>query len=393
VMLLALVAGGIAGTLMVRDPGYVLLVYDDLSLETSLWAALVALLLLYLLVRAVTCVLTWSSRAGLRVRRWDLARRQRRARTLLERGLLQLAEGRWTEARRALLRAVDDSDVPAINLLHAARAAHEDGRFDERDSLLQRARDCGRNVRFAAALTEAELRLDQGDARTAVTLLAGLRAEAPAHAAVLALIAEAFRCAGDWRALLDAVPVLHRHQVLDEPVLRELLEHAWAAWSSQLAVAAGPEPQQVVTELGESWRRIPADLRGAVPLQAYATALVRAGAAADAETLLRSALERHWDETLVRAYAELAGDEIRGRQRRALQGWLGDRPNDLQLRVALGRICLATGAFAEARAHLEAALRTRRSAEVYALLGQVFQRLGEHQRSAGYFALALEPET
>jgi hypothetical protein len=30
---------------------------------------------------------------------------------------------------------------------------------------------------------------------------------------------------------------------------------------------------------------------------------------------------------------------------------------------------------------------------VYALLGQVFHRLGEHQRSAGYFALALEPES
>ena len=41
----AVVLGGLIGTLVVRDPGYVLLSYGDMAFETSLWFALVLLAL------------------------------------------------------------------------------------------------------------------------------------------------------------------------------------------------------------------------------------------------------------------------------------------------------------------------------------------------------------
>ena len=40
-----LVLGGVAGDLVARDPGYVLITYDGLAVETSLWIAVAGLFL------------------------------------------------------------------------------------------------------------------------------------------------------------------------------------------------------------------------------------------------------------------------------------------------------------------------------------------------------------
>ena len=52
-LVVALVVGGAVGTLMSRDPGYVLVSYENMSLETSLWFALLALIVGYYLLRVV----------------------------------------------------------------------------------------------------------------------------------------------------------------------------------------------------------------------------------------------------------------------------------------------------------------------------------------------------
>ena len=41
---IAIVLGGLVGMLVVQDPGYVLVSYADMALETSLWFALMLLL-------------------------------------------------------------------------------------------------------------------------------------------------------------------------------------------------------------------------------------------------------------------------------------------------------------------------------------------------------------
>jgi len=48
VLLAALALGGLVGALVNRDPGYVLVAYQDMALETSLWFAVVLLLLAFL---------------------------------------------------------------------------------------------------------------------------------------------------------------------------------------------------------------------------------------------------------------------------------------------------------------------------------------------------------
>ena len=39
-LLIVIIFAGILGTLIARDPGYILIVYQDYSLQTSLWVGL-----------------------------------------------------------------------------------------------------------------------------------------------------------------------------------------------------------------------------------------------------------------------------------------------------------------------------------------------------------------
>ena len=48
VALLAIALGGLVGMLVVRDPGYVLISYADMALETSIWFALLVVAVVYI---------------------------------------------------------------------------------------------------------------------------------------------------------------------------------------------------------------------------------------------------------------------------------------------------------------------------------------------------------
>ncbi len=59
-VVVAVVLGGLIGTLVVRDPGYILVSYADMAVETSLWFGLLVLLALYLLIRSFMFIFSRS---------------------------------------------------------------------------------------------------------------------------------------------------------------------------------------------------------------------------------------------------------------------------------------------------------------------------------------------
>lgn len=71
-VLLVLVAGVLLALQLARDPGYVLIAYGNYTFETSLFALLVALLLIMVVVKLLLSVLGWFNpmrwRAGKRTR-------------------------------------------------------------------------------------------------------------------------------------------------------------------------------------------------------------------------------------------------------------------------------------------------------------------------------------
>src|SRR5262249_12395380 len=136
-LVIALVVGGAVGTLMIRDPGYVLITYDDMSLETSLWFALLALLVGLFVVRLVFGVVARIARGGAGIAAWQQNRRARVAQARTTRGLILVGEGDWAGGRKALLADAKDLEAPWVNYVGAARAANEMGDASDRDALIE----------------------------------------------------------------------------------------------------------------------------------------------------------------------------------------------------------------------------------------------------------------
>ncbi len=385
-VVLAVVIGGAMGTLMSRDPGYVLITYADMSFETSVWFALLALITLYFLLRLIIAIWTRLVRGGAGVANWRQDRRARTAHTNTVRGLTLLGEGDWVGGRKALLNAAADSSTPLVNYVGAAYAANKLGDVGERDQCLLKAAESTPEAALAVALTKAEMQSATQQYANARATLEQAKVDAPNHTRVLRQLAESYEQLGDWPALLALVPELRKRAVYDTDTMRASLRRWWIGRFDHAAIIAGDDARR---ELLALWSGVDKDLRSDPELiAAYVQALTRAGAADEGESTLSKALKQDWNEGLVALYGRLHVGAP-ARQLATAQGWLKPHPNDPALLLALGRIALANDDSAKAREYLEASLAARPSAEVSAELGRLYLATGERARAGELLGQAL----
>lgn len=379
VLAVALVLGGLVGVLVLRDPGYVLIAYQNLAVETSLWFALLVLVGLYAAFALVAFLVTRTIRGSGRLKGWNARRRTRTARDQTVRGLLLMAEGRWAEARKLLEAAAGRVPAPLINYLNAARAAHAMGDARGRDELLRAAHESTPGSRLAVGLTQAELQRADGQWEACLATSLQLYRQAPRHPQVLRLLVDCYRHLHDWQAILELAGDLKKHRVMPDAELRALEREAWRG-----RLAAGRDAPEAL------WKSVPRELRRDAALAAaFARALADSGQGVEAEALLRDVLDQTWSPELVSLYGKLVNADPPS-QLLAAERWLKERPNDADLLLALGRISLMNRQWAKAREYLEASLRLRRSAEAQAELGRLCTALGDSERGGELLARALE---
>lgn len=380
----AVVLGGLIGTLVVRDPGYVLLSYGDMAFETSLWFALVLLALSYLLLRLLFWLFTRTMASTGRFGSWLKRRKASKAQKQTVQGLLLMSEGQWAEARKVLTTAAREVNTPLINYLTAARAAHELGDAEGRDELLRSAHESTPGSRFAVGLTQAELQKNAAQWEQSLATLLQLKSSSPRHPQVLAMLIQVYEELADWQALIELLPEVKKRKIFPDDGFDALQRRAWSARLAQAGAAADTV-----------WKDLPKDLKRQPALvAAYARALLNDGAdasAADnAEAAIRSALQQTWDDDLVVLYGQAAGADLK-RQLVVAEGWVKEKPNDPKLLLTLGRICLMNEAWAKAREYFETSLRLQRSPEVYGELGRLCVAMGDSERGSEYLAHATIP--
>jgi len=228
-LLAVLVIGGGLGMLIARDPGYVLLVYGDWALETSVWLALALAVATVLLARLLVSLLLRGLTAPGRLAGWRQQRRGRRGQADALRGQLLLAEGRWRDAEKRLRAAAEGVAEPFVELVGAARAAAARGDLAAARELFAGAAAAGEGTRLPARLAEASCLQDLGHWRDAAALLTELGHRHPHHPHRLALLARCWVALEDWQAVAELLPELRRQKALDAAMLDELEEQARSA--------------------------------------------------------------------------------------------------------------------------------------------------------------------
>ena len=344
----AVVVGGLLGSLMLRDAGYVMIAYDNAVLETSIWFALAALVLPWVLARLLLALVQRVLHGRADVANWAKRRRETAANTGTEQGVLYAVEGRWSDARRVLAAAAEYSATPIVNYLGAAQAAHELGDADDRDRLLDLAGDATAGASLAAGLMRARLLAENGQWGECLEMLEALQEDSARHPQVLAMLLACHQELGNWDAVVELAPAVAKSGAQDADDVEEALQRAWCG---RLQASAGSA--DAMRYLQETWGAIPRKMKRAPAVAArYAECLCAANDPDEAVRVLKRAIGANPDDRLIMLYGEIRSGRP-AEQLATAEKWLKETPDDPVLLEALVRLCLLNEEWAKAKRYVE----------------------------------------
>ena len=384
IVFLLIAAAACVGLAISEDAGYVLVAYKNFRYESSLWASLAVLVILWLVIWGIKLLVELFSVSTGLVNPWSRRNRSRRIQLAIEQGQMDLAEGRWASAQKHLTRAAEAERQPLLFYLGAARAANELGRYEESDSLLERALERQPQAELAIALNHAQLQVDRADTEGALNTLQAMHERHPHNVQVLRQLQRLHQQRGDWSALIRLLPELRKDKVLPAQELAELERRAWGQ-NLGLAAQRDTGGEAGLQSLTLAWQQLTSAQRQEPTLVlAYAEQLRRLGSQSEAEEVVRGALKRSYDSHLVRLYGLLRGSDP-VKQLQTAEGWLKAHPADASLLLTLGRLCLQNSLWGKARDYFESSLKLERNPETCAELARLLAQLGDTARSNQLF--------
>lgn len=382
-VVLGLGAGVAIGGLAAVDRGYLLVFWNGWQLTFPNLALLLILLLLgflclHYLLNLLRQIGYW--RGGFA--RWNSNRRALQARKSLIDGLVALADGGWRSAEKLFLRHVADAQVPLIHYLCAARAAEEQKAEERRDRYLALAQQACPEAEVVIRLRQAEAQIRQGQAGQALVTLRMLQEQAPEQRRVLEMLAKAYQGSGDWQHLQQLLPLLKKRAVVSEAEIAVFEEHCLL---EAIRRAAGQDSAAVE----QIWGKAPNSLRERLgPVLGYAHKLRELGQDAKAMSLLKNRLDRVWNPALVRCFGEL--EAASGEQQlKDAEGWLREHPDDGELLLVLGKLCMRLSLWGKARGYFEASVSRGGGPQARQALGELLLILKEPDAALQQFRGAL----
>ncbi|MBY4676911.1 heme biosynthesis HemY N-terminal domain-containing protein [Marinobacterium arenosum] len=380
-LILVLFVGAWLGQKMVQDSGYVLIAYDQTTVETSLWMLLLIVLAGFLLLHWLLNLAFNTRLPTGKLRGWREQRRQRIARHKTLQGLLALSAGDWQKAQRQLGSAAERSDLALVNYLAAARAAHEQGDDQAADELLQKARQSTPNADLAVGITQAQIQLARGQLEPCLAMLLQLRRLAPRNTYVMKLLKDVYIQLKDWQSLSSLLPDLRKQQVLRNDAMLELTRtcHLNRLESSLGNVAVETPDEQRLALLNQAWQSMPTDMTRDLQLvERYCEMLIELGADDQAEQTLKNLIKREWDEGLVTLYGRINSSNAH-KQLDQARSWLKGHPQSPALLLTLGRLSLRNQHWGKALDFFRQSLELEPNRETLAELIRLLRSMGNSE--------------
>jgi HemY protein len=371
-----------AGLYLHTDPGYVLVTFNQWSLETTLSVCVLCLMVLFFIVHLLLLSLHWVCHIPISWSNWRAKRRTQYAQNKTRQGLIEFSEGHWLRAKNHLIKALPDADIPLLNYLTAARAAQEMGDSKQRDDYLRDAQRCMPEAKIAVELTQAQLQLASRQWEQALATLRYLQDLVPNHPYVLKLLMHLYEEVKDWPQLIALLPAIKRHKVLEGEAFIQLQKRAYLETTRNL-IKLNQE-----SSLREWVKKMPKPMINDPDfIKEYTLFLLSHQDEVQAEVLLRNSLKTQFNEQLIALYAQLKLDK---KQLTFLESRLKENPHSAGLYLCLGRISLSHQLWGKARLYLEKSIEYTPTPDAYAELGQLFTQLGDETKACDAYRRGLE---
>lgn len=385
--LVALLAAIAAGWALSRETGRVVFTLGEWTVQSSFSLFVLALFLLiigsYFLLRFVSGIIHMPAAYARRKKQ----RRYRKSEEYLSQGFLQLLEGNWRGAEKALSKGAKYGRYPMINYLFAARAAQQQGEVKRRDHYLRLAHNHSGDTGVAVGLTQAELQRDQRQTEQAHATLRHLASREPNKDQIKLMLLETSSELKDWQESLDLLRDLEGTGIMPMERIRAKQLEVYAG----LLRSAGESGDR--ERLEREWRAIPKKLQSELYiLEVYVGERLRFDDTADCEKRLRQVLKKRWDPALVRLYGLIEG-EAPEKQLRFAEKLQESHSRDPVLLLTLGRLARYNGLWGKARSCFQQSLEIHALPETYHEMATLLEQEGDHDGASRCYRQGLDLAT
>ncbi len=369
IIFLVLLLSVLLGIQLSHDPGYLLITVNHWSIETTLWFALITLILGFVLLHGLVLLISKVHRSPRTLRRWRAKRRALKAQARTRQGIIEFSEGYWSEAQNHLIKALPDTDSPLFNYLTAARAAQEMGNNQLRDDYLREAQQAMPEAKIAVELTQAQLQLANHQWEQALATLQHLKYLAPRHPYVLKLLMQLYIEVKDWPQLIALLPELKKNRVVLGKDFDQLRQQTYLNYLSDLAKYGQ------ANDLKKLVKQLPKKLAHNPELMVvYGEFLLSQKEHELAEKIISNCLGKQFDEKLIGLYGQIKSN---AKQLAFAETLLKKQPHSAELYLCLGRLSLNNHLWGKAKIYFEQSLSLAANPVAYEELGKLLERLSD----------------
>ena len=363
------------------DPGYLLIAFGSTTFETSLFALLVAFIVLYVVIKLILVVLRW-------INPWHLIRFGRNykenlranSRSKTIEGLLYFTRGSWESSYNLLKKGMKDSDASVVNYLAAAYAAHQQGNKEAWMNCLETAEEKYPAARSTINSLKAQLLFKSNQLEQCVAVLQQMKTSSLNDASLLKLLKEVYLKLDDWEQLEKLLPALEKNNVIDNEEaglirVRIFMENLY--WTSNQRVDFSNA--ELGAQLEKAWKKGPAFYKQDERIvKHYVEILFKLDQKDQAGKAIEVALNKNWSDELIKRYGELDFGTPH-RQLIIAESWIQGRPGNASLLVTLGRLAMRNELWGKAREYFDTSIEVAPQAEAHGELARLLKCLGEEQ--------------
>ena len=370
------------------DPGYLMLAFGNYTFETSLFAMLMALALIYLLLRlAIILLYALNPLQLLNLGKSFKNRRTSRKRTKSVEGFLAFARRDWITAYGLLTRGANQAEDNIANYLAAAYAAHELGDKEAWIKALEDAEINYPTARSTIQSIKAQLLFKSNQLEQCLAVLQQIKKDAQNDPALADLLRQVYIRLEEWEKLNELIPLLEKKKVVEPAEIEQLklrifMEQLYSVYNR---ADESQSSDATLEELEKLWKKAPSKYKEeAKVVKHYSDLLQKLGANIAAAKVIEKALAKNWNSDLILKYG--ATDfEVNQQQLLMAEDWLKQRPANSDLMLSLGRICLRNQLWGKAKEYYIASIKISPSAAAHGELSMLLRSLGETKEGEAHF--------
>lgn len=374
-----------------QGSGFVLIQYQEFSIETSVFVfsgiIIVLFIILYALLRSVFNLIKIPNFINKSYANYQ----NKKSSVGLISGLMEFTEGRFKKAETLFIKQASGNENSFLNYLLAARAAQLLHADDRRDSYLKQAHEINPNADIAIGLTQAELQLSHQQNEMALATLNQLITSHPKHDYVMRLMSRAYLQLEDWAHLCPLLKDLRQSKALPEEALIKTETIAYSGYLQQ----AGQ--QNDCEKLDSIWTGLPKYLKKDTNvISLYATQLINNGQLETAEKILRDNINKHWDDSLITLYSSFVNtikvadmDTYFTPLLDNCEKWLKSNPHHATLLLIAGKLSMVLQLWGKARTFLDSSLASQPLGDTYLQIALLLEKMDDTAEAQKYYQQGL----